>query len=157
MARVTASTEIDADVARVWEALEPIESHAQWMADAERIEFDTDQRRGAGTTFIAHTKVGPIRLADRMEITTWEPGSTMGVRHSGVVTGSGAFALIPIDNGRRTRMVWDEQLQFPWYLGGPIGGYVGGTLLLGRIWRHNLRRFRAIVEREQSDGDRCES
>lgn len=146
MSRVTASVEIDADVAQVWSALEPVEHHSEWMADAERIEFLSDQRRGSGTTFIAHTKVGPIKLADRMEITEWQPERAMGVRHEGIVTGTGAFTLVSIDRGRRTRMVWDEQLRFPWFLGGPIGGYLGGTLLLGRIWHHNLKRFRSIVE-----------
>lgn len=144
MTRVFASIDIDAPTDRVWTALEPIESHAEWMADAESIEFVGDQTRGVGTTFVAHTRVGPIRLADRMEITVWEPGRAMGVRHVGVVTGSGEFTLQSIDLGRRTRMVWDEELQFPWYLGGPVGGIVGARILAA-IWRGNLRRLSAVI------------
>ena len=59
------------------------------MADAESIRFLTEQTRGVGTRFECVTKVGPIRLTDRMEITEWEPGRSMGVRHDGLVTGTG--------------------------------------------------------------------
>ena len=50
----------------------------------------------------------------------------MGVRHTGMVTGTGRFTLTPIDLGRRTRFSWDEALRFPWWLGGPLGALVGG-------------------------------
>ena len=51
------------------------------MADAEVIRFLTEQTAGVGTRFECVTKVGPIRLTDEMEITEWEPGRAMGVRH----------------------------------------------------------------------------
>ena len=63
----------------------------------------------------------------------------MGVRHSGIVTGAGVFTLEPIDLGRRTRFTWEEDLRFPWYVGGPIAGLIGGKAVLRRIWRRNLR------------------
>ena len=66
-------------------------------ADATAIRFETDQTRGIGTRFVCDTKVGPITLQDHMEITEWEPQRRMGVRHTGVVTGTGSFELTPID------------------------------------------------------------
>ena len=146
MARITVSVDIDAPPAEVWAVVEPIERHVDWMADAVAIRFDTDQTRGVGTRFACDTKVGPIRLTDRMEITEWAPGSAMGVSHSGVVTGSGVFTLEPIDLGRRTRFTWSEELRFPWFLGGRIGELVGARLVMGPIWRRNLARLRQIVE-----------
>lgn len=144
---VTTTIDIDAPPDRVWEQLADIDSHVTWMADAESIRFETSQRDGAGTAFVCRTVVGPLRLDDRMEITEWDPPRAMGVRHTGLVSGTGRFLLIPIDLGRRTRMTWTESLQFPWWMGGPVGGLVGGRAVLGRIWRSNLRRLRQQIER----------
>jgi hypothetical protein len=81
-----------------------------------------------------------------MEITEWVPGKAMGVRHEGVVTGTGQFTLEPIDLDRRTRFTWSEELFFPWWLGGPIGAFIGGKLVMKAIWRRNLRDLRRLVE-----------
>lgn len=147
MARITVSVEIDAPVERVWEVVEPVERHVDWMEDAVAILFLTEQTRGVGTTFDCKTKVGPIKLTDRMEITEWRPNEAMGVRHTGIVEGSGRFTLTPIDLGRRTRFEWSEDLRFPWYLGGPLAGWLGGSLVMRTIWKRNLRNLDALVER----------
>ena len=146
MARITVSVDIDATPQRVWEVVEPVERHVDWMHDAVAIRFDGEQTRGVGTRFWCDTKVGPIKLVDTMEITAWEPEHTMGVRHIGMVTGSGQFTLTPIDLGRRTRFTWDEELIFPWWLGGPVGAFVGGKVVLAAIWKRNLRDLRRLVE-----------
>ena len=146
MAHISVSIEIDATPQRVWEVVEPVERHVDWMHDAVAIRFETDQTRGVGTRFLCDTKVGPIELVDKMEITEWRPGEAMGVRHTGMVTGTGMFTLTPIDLGRRTRFTWAEELIFPWWLGGPIGAWIGGKLVMGAIWRRNLRGLARIVE-----------
>jgi hypothetical protein len=152
---VTVSTDLDATPAEVWALVEPVERHVDWMADAVSIRFETDQTRGVGTSFLCDTKVGPIRLTDRMEITEWVPAvdgtiGRMGVRHTGIVTGTGVFTIAPIagpgSNPARTRFTWSEQLDFPWYLGGRLGEIVGGKLVLGPIWRRNLRSLRRLVD-----------
>jgi hypothetical protein len=117
------------------------------MADAETIRFLTAQTEGVGTRFECVTRIGPIRLVDDMEITSWEPGRAMGVRHRGVVSGTGRFTLEPLDGGRRTRFTWEEELRFPWWLGGALGSAIGGPLVLRRIWSGNLRRLKPLVER----------
>ena len=139
-------TEIDATPARVWDVVEPVERHIDWMHDAVAIRFISEQTRGTGTAFLCDTKVGPIKLVDRMEITEWVPGEVMGVRHTGLVTGVGRFTLEPIDLGRRTRFTWAEDLTFPWWMGGPLGAWVGGKIALGPIWRRNLKDLRRLVE-----------
>lgn len=146
MAEISVSVELDAPPERVWEVVEPVENHVDWMADAVAIRFITDQTRGVGTRFECDTKVGPIRLTDHMEITEWDPGRAMGVRHTGIVTGSGVFTLEGIDLDRRTRFTWTEDLRFPWYLGGRLGELVGAKVVMGAIWRRNLKRLKAIVE-----------
>jgi hypothetical protein len=142
---ITVSIDIAAPVAAVWDELELVETHVEWMADAEAIHFVGDQTRGVGTRFICATKVGPLRLSDEMEITVWEPPAEMGVEHRGVVTGRGSFKLVPIDLERRCRMIWSETLSFPWWMGGPIGSRVGAAVLR-QIWRRNLSAFRRLVD-----------
>ena len=146
MGKVAVSVEIDAPTDVVWAAVEPIEDHVTWMHDAVAIRFLSHQRRGEGTTFECDTKFGPFALVDLMEITEWVPGVAMGVRHSGVVTGTGQFTLTPIDLGRRTRFGWTEELRFPWYLAGPLGAAVAGPTVLRAVWKRNLGELKRIVE-----------
>lgn len=143
---VVVGVEIDATPEQVWHIVEPVERHVDWMHDAVAIRFTGERTRGVGTEFLCDTKVGPITLVDRMEITEWEPAAVMGVRHTGVVTGEGRFTLEAIDLGRRTRFTWSETLRFPWWMGGPIGAAVGGRLVMRPIWRRNLRLLKQLVE-----------
>lgn len=142
---IRVSVDIAAPVQKVWDVVEPVERHIDWMADAVAIRFQTEQTRGTGTTFFCDTKVGPIKLVDVMTITAWEPGKVMGVKHTGVVTGTGEFTLEAIDEVN-TRFTWTESLTFPWWLGGPIGAFVGGQIVMKAIWRRNLRELKKLVE-----------
>ena len=146
MARIRVGVEIDATPEQVWQVVEPVERHVDWMHDAVAIRFTGEQTRGVGTEFLCDTRVGPFKLVDRMELTEWEPGQAMGVRHTGMVTGEGRFTLTPIDLARRTRFTWEESLRFPWWMGGPVGAFVGGRIVLAAIWRRNLRGLKRLVE-----------
>ena len=95
-------------------AVERIESHVDWMADAETITFRSDAHAGVGAEFDCLTKVGPLRTTDRFVVTRWDPGVAMGIEHRGAVTGTGEFTLAPVDGGTRTQFTWEETLRFPW-------------------------------------------
>ena len=142
--RIEVATDIDASPATVWAVLEPVESHVEWMADAVRITFRTDQRRGVGTEFECLTRVGPLSTTDVMTITEWEPESVMGIEHRGVVVGRGRFTLSPLAV-QRTRFRWEEELHFPAWMGGRLGEIVAKPIL-ARLWLGNLRRLRSRVE-----------
>jgi hypothetical protein len=143
--RIKVSTLIDASPGEVWRSIEDVGSHVEWMGDAEAIRFLSRRRQGTGTRFECDTVVGPLRLTDVMEITEWKPRRSMGVRHSGLVTGSGRFTLRRARGGR-TRFTWDERLRFPWWMGGPFGAVLGAEVLRF-VWNGNLRRLRRRVER----------
>lgn len=130
-------------VDRLWAELRQIDRHVNWMADAASITFQSDQREGLGTEFLCVTKVGPIKLTDVMTITSWEEERAMGVRHSGIVTGEGTFTLTA--DGPQSTLSWDENLSFPWWMGGKIGELVAKPILTA-IWRGNLRRLATFVE-----------
>ncbi len=145
MGRVSVFITIDAPPDAVWRVVEPVEDHVDWMQDAVAIRFETDQTRGVGTRTLVDTKVGPFRLTDHMTVTEWVAGQAMGVDHTGLVTGTGRFTLAPDGRGG-TVFAWDEELHFPWWLGGPLGELVGGKLVLGAVWRRNLRNLKRLVE-----------
>ena len=145
MARVEVSIIIDRPPAVVWRSVEDIASHVDWMADAEAIRFTSPTTRGVGTTFDCETKIGPIRLIDRMTITEWVPEATMGVAHTGTVTGTGRFRLRAVGVGH-TEFAWEETLTFPLWMGGRAGALFGAPVLR-QVWKRNLQRLKEKIER----------
>lgn len=144
MSRVRVSTVIDASPPRVWAAVRDIASHVEWMEDAVAIRYTSPGRDGVGTTFDCDTRIGPFRLTDRMEVTEWCEGRTMGIRHVGLVRGTGRFTIRRSRRGG-TRFTWDERLQFPWWMGGFPGSVVAAPVLR-QIWRRNLGNLKRQVE-----------
>jgi len=144
MSGIRVSTVIEATPEEVWGVVRHVGHHVEWMEDAVAIRFTSGRTSGVGTTFDCDTKVGPFRLTDQMEITRWEPNKAMGVRHVGMVTGTGVFTLKAV-RGVRTKFTWAEKLIFPWWMGGPFGSAVGGEALR-LIWKGNLRNLKEIVE-----------
>jgi hypothetical protein len=143
VARVRISMEMSFERELVWGELARLEDHAEWMLDATAIRFEDGQRRGVGTRFECDTRFGPLRLTDVMEVTEWEHGERIGVRHRGAVSGSGSFTLRDVP-GPATRVEWEEQLVFPWWLGAALGAQLSRPLFIA-VWKGNLRRLRERV------------
>ena len=146
---VRVSTQVPVARHDVWAALARLEDHVEWMQDATAIRFQTAQRRGVGTTFECDTRIGPLRLTDTMEVTEWQEGVRIGVRHRGAVSGVGTFVLS--DAGPSTNVEWEEQLCFPWWLGAFVGAQMAKPVF-GALWRGNLRRFGRLVRSEATRG-----
>jgi Polyketide cyclase / dehydrase and lipid transport len=144
MTRIRVRATIDAPRGAVWTRLADIADHVEWMADARAIRFTGERRSGVGTTFECETRIGPLTTTDVMEVTEWREGRSLGVRHTGVVSGVGRFVLGG-DRPGSTSVTWDERLRFPWWLGGPVAGLVAAPVLR-RVWRGNLRRLASLVE-----------
>ena len=141
---VVVSTMIERSAADVWANVRNIASHVTWMHDAVGIRFLTEHQEGPGTRFECDTKVGPFSLTDVMEITAWEDQARMGVRHVGLVEGTGEFTLQQEEPGR-TEFRWEEDLSFPWFMGGPVGAFLARPVLRF-IWKRNLARLKARIE-----------
>ena len=87
------------------------------------------------------TRVGPLHTVDRMEVTEWVEGRVIGVRHVGLVTGTGRFTLRRAGLlGRSTRFTWEEDIGVPAVAG----------LVLRLVWWRNLRRLRQRFARMPS-------
>ena len=145
MATIRVSTQIQASVEEVWAVVENVADHVNWMKDAESITFIGGRRSGVGTQFDCATKVGPIRLNDRIEITEWIPRESIGVIHEGLVKGEGRFSLTT-DPGGGTLFMWEETLHFPFWMGGPLRNPVGAKIL-SSIWEKNLQLLKEQVEK----------
>ncbi len=144
MSTVEVSVEIRAPLEAVWAAAADLGSHTEWMADAESITFLTARQRGLGTRMEVATRIGPLRTKDIMEVTDWEDRRRIGVRHTGLVTGRGAFELEEVDPAT-TRFTWRERLTFPWYLGGSLIARLASPVL-GAVWKRNLTRLKSRLE-----------
>ena len=140
---------IDAPLREVWAAASDLASHAEWMADAETIAFEGEQRAGVGTRLVVATRVGPFRTNDVLEVTAWVEGAAIAVTHHGVVRGTGRFELTPMEGATRFR--WSEDLWFPPWLGGPVTALLARPILTW-VWRRNLAGLKRRLESERLSG-----
>jgi hypothetical protein len=143
--RIRTCITIDAPPAAVWADVNRLDSHVEWMRDAKSIRFRGRRRTGVGTELECRTRVGLLPTTDVVVVTEWRPRRSIGIAHEGVVRGRGRFTLRR-RRGGRTRFCWREQLQFPWWMGGRPGE-IAAWPLLRMIWRGNLRRLKARIER----------
>jgi carbon monoxide dehydrogenase subunit G len=137
--RIHVAKRIEAPLAKVWAELSSVEDHVEWMADAIELRFHSAQRARVGTSFSCVTKVGPITTVDEMRIEDWEEGRRIEVSHHGAVRGRGAFVLHSAGAGA-TLLSWDEELEFPWWMGASLGAIFARPVLRW-IWARNLEKL----------------
>ena len=147
MIGVLVRTEIDAPPDRVWEVVRDLGAHVEWMEDAVAIRFLPGPTSGVGATFDCDTRIGPIALTDRMEVTEWREGEAIGVRHAGR-----RDRHRPVHAGRDARRPHDV------HAGTSSCGFPGGSAdrsarcpgawVLRRVWRRNLANLKRLVERD---------
>lgn len=137
MARIEATTHIEAPIERVWETLTDWEGQPRWMADARSVEVRTAHREGTGVVLRCATDIAGVVVDDDMEITEWEEPRLIGVRHLGnIIRGVGAFELEPTSHG--TRLLWWEEYD------APLGG-LGESLATLLVVPYVRRVFRASL------------
>lgn len=146
MREIEVSRDLEVPVQVAWSALSDLASHPTWMKDAVALEFTTGVTSGVGTTMDVKTKVGPFQTTDVIEVTGWEEGSHIDVIHRGLVTGTGRLSVRPANTG--SRIIWTEQLTFPWWVGGRITA-MAARPILERIWAGNLSRFAEQVANDR--------
>ena len=142
--RIEVSITINQPLEVVWNEVKVMENHVNWMQDAEKIDFLSENTFGLNTKMNVLTKVGPFSLNDVITVTEWKEMECIAVIHEGIVAGEGVFNLSEVDD-TTTKFQWVETLKFPLYLGGPIGEIIGG-IVLKYIWKKNLNNLKGIFE-----------
>ena len=89
--RIKVSIIIDRPLKEVWDEVKIMENHVNWMQDAAKIDFLSENKDGMDTKMNVLTKVGPISLNDVITVNKWEEMKSIGVIHEGIVTGEGVF------------------------------------------------------------------
>lgn len=146
MARISLAVTINTASEVVWTHVSDLASHADWMRDAVAIRFVSAATSGAGVVMDCDTRIGPLRLTDRLVVTEWDEGHAIAIRHEGAVTGTGRFTL-RATGPERTVFTWTEELSFPWWLGGPAGA-LAAKPVLAWTWRRNLTALRSLVDKD---------
>lgn len=142
MALIVVSREMAVPVASAWEALSDLGSHADWMRDARTVEFIGGQTRGVGTLMEVTTRIGPIRTRDVLEVTGWEELHSITVTHLGAIRGTGVLRVERAN--ALSRVVWEERLVFPWWMGGPLAAWLARPVLAA-VMRGNLKRLESLL------------
>ena len=137
-------TTIRASPDRVWEVLSDWERQASWMPDVAWIRLLGPQRELRAKLQV-RTKVFGVPLAtDLVEVIAWGPPRQLGIRHVGVVVGTGEWKLAPISGG--TAFTWLESFR----MSPPILGDL--ALWLYSPWqrmmlRRSIRNLKRLAER----------
>ena len=127
----------------VWQAVADWERQSEWVAlTTVTVE---PSGHGVGERLTAVTRLGPIGVTDRMQVTLWEPPRRVDVVHLGrVVRGTGTFLVEPAPGG--AWFTWAEELDVPFGWLGRAGAWLlrpVGQLLLRRSLRTLARRLEA--------------
>lgn len=146
MARIEATTHIEAEPARVWEVLVDWERQPRWMRDARSVTVQSPHREGVDVVVRCRTDIaGGLVVNDDMVTTEWKEPEVMAVRHVGrLIRGVGAFELSPTPYG--TRFTWWEEVDAPF---GPLGEAVANVALVPavrRVFRSSLAALKRVCE-----------
>ncbi|GIH93262.1 SRPBCC family protein [Planobispora siamensis] len=139
--RISVSMNAQASPDRVFAVLTDWPRHDEWMV-LTHARVTAGDGRGAGSGIAAFTGVGPIGFLDTMEITEWDPPTTVAVRHTGrLVRGTGVFRVLPREGG--STIVWEEDLALPLGAAGRLGWKLLRPLNEA-FFRFSLRRLAAL-------------
>ncbi len=139
----------------VWSALTDIELQPAWMRDARGLEIvEGDPAEVApGLIMKVPTQFLGMKTIDVMETIAVDAPLRWEVQHIGEsFKGRGEFTLVDEDDGRATTVYWTEEIEAP-------AGLVGEAALtaiqplLRRQFKHDLHRFRRIIESSRRRGE----
>lgn len=110
---LTVPVDVNAPAEAVWRTVTDWPGQGDWMLGT-RVEVTSGgDGRELGAQLRAVTGVGPLGVADTMDIVEWDPPKRCVVRHTGkVVQGDGVFEVVEL-GPERARFLWTELLDLP--------------------------------------------
>ncbi|MGQ0630111.1 MAG: SRPBCC family protein [Sporichthyaceae bacterium] len=151
MRDIELSVDIDRGADEVWAGLVDWPSQGQWMPATTVHVVGGGPGHGVGAQIVAYTGLRPLRVADRMTVTEWDPPRRCTVLKTGrVMKGSAAFEVREL-SPTRSQVRWRESLIPPFGVAGKVlapGLSVGTRLVIGLA----LRRFARWVTRHNATG-----
>ena len=146
MARIEASTHVEASPQQVWDVLVDWEGQPRWMRDARQVRVTSPHRAGVDVVVVCATDIaGGLVVDDPMLVTEWDEPNVLGVRHLGrIIRGVGAFELAETAHG--TALTWWEEVGVPL---GALGEMVADFTVVPwveRVFRSSLAGLKRIAE-----------
>ena len=118
--QVDAQIDVKASPEKVFAAATDWDRQGEWMLGTT-VQVRHGDGRSVGSEVEAVTGIAGIGIADRMQITVWNPPFRCEMRHLGrVVRGCGIFAVRPRGRDAAT-FEWIEQLELPLGILGAVG------------------------------------
>ena len=114
------SITINKDIQSVWDSVKDINSHIDWMQDADTIELISGSQNEIGSKYMCKTKVGFLKT-NKLNV------------------------FNECGDEDQTEFIWEEDLVFPLYMGSIIGKKIA-MLILHRIWNKNLLNLKSSIE-----------
>lgn len=143
---VTAGVVVRADQRQVWDLVVDWSRQREWI-----LATRTEGGHGLGAKVTGWTGVGPLRFADPMEITDWDPPRRCTVAHLGkVVRGHGVFEVLPRPDKGGSEFRWTEVIDLPVPLA--AAALIAPITRMGLRW--SLGRFARLVGPRPSAGGR---
>jgi hypothetical protein len=141
--RIARSIELPCDAEEAWRVLTDWERQADWMRDADSVVVTSPERAGTGVTLEVRTRLFQIpAFTERIEVTAWDPPSSLAIQHGAPVRGRGEWSLTPTAGG--TRFTWVEDVE----LDAPILGWLLTACyapVLGLLLRRSMHGLRASI------------
>ena len=110
MARIETTRSIAAAPERVFDLVAHVENFREAVPDIVRIEFVTEQHRGAGTRFLETRRMGKREATVELEVREYEPPTRVRmVSDAGGTVWDTVFSIAPKGDGAELHMVMEER------------------------------------------------
>jgi carbon monoxide dehydrogenase subunit G len=140
--RIERSVDLPCVADEAWRVLTDWERQADWMADADAVLVTSPARTGIGVTLAVRTRLFDVpAFTETIEVTAWDPPSTLAISHGPPLRGHGTWTLEPLPGG--TRFTWVEQVE----LATPLGWLLSACYapVLGTLIRRSMHGLRSSI------------